>query len=146
MMLKPDQASRLAADLLTHDSGPPEELPGPELVLGTCRIKRLIGCGGMAQVFEAQQGDPPRRVALKIVRRDLLSASLLKRFAYEARVLSRLEHPGIARLYECGRAETPGGITPFFAMEFVDGEPITQHAKMHALDTAGRLTLFLQAC
>jgi hypothetical protein len=77
-------------------------------------IEQKIGSGGMGAVYEAEQAHPHRRVAVKLVRADRLSDAMLRRFAVESEVLGRLQHAGIARIYEAGTAVTPFGAQPFF--------------------------------
>ena len=88
---------------------PPPSSSGDALVGHTLvdryRLTRKIGEGGMGAVYEAEQDSPRRPVALKVVRPDLASPALLKRFTYEAQVLARLHHPGIAQVYEAGLAD-----------------------------------------
>lgn len=77
-------------------------------------LKRLLGEGGMGAVYEAEQHHPRRTVALKIVRGHLMTPAMLRRFQVEVEVLARLQHPGIAAVYQAGT--TPA---PYFAMELV---------------------------
>ena len=63
---------------------------------------RPLGEGGMGVVYLAEQESPRREVALKVIRPGTLSAGTLRRFEYEAQVLGRLRHPGIAQVYEAG--------------------------------------------
>ncbi len=95
--------------------------------LGRYQIKGLIGRGGMGIVYLAERDSPPRKVALKILNPALTSARMLWRFAHEALVLDRLQHPGIARIFEPGTAETEHGQQPFVVMEFVDGLPLADY-------------------
>jgi eukaryotic-like serine/threonine-protein kinase len=111
---------------------------------GGFRILRQLGSGGMGQVFLAEQNVPmTRRVALKLIRAALITPELAARFAIEQQALARLEHPAIARLYEAGTAQ--GGF-PWFAMEWVDGAPLTEYADSRQLSIAQRLTLFTRVC
>src|SRR5262249_36796406 len=100
-----------------------------------CRILRQLGQGGMGVVYEAEQDNPRRPVALKVIRPGLVSPVLLKRFAQEAQILGRLHHRGIAQIYEAGVAEDG---QPFFALEFIHGLPLDEYARRHALDPAPR--------
>jgi predicted Ser/Thr protein kinase len=111
--------------------------------IGRYRIVRLLGEGGMGAVYEAEQDNPRRPVALKVIRPDLVSAELLKRFEQEAQLLGRLHHPGIAQIYDAGVAEDG---RPFFAMELIRGVPLDEYAGRHQLDTAARLALIAQVC
>jgi WD40 repeat protein len=97
----------------------------------------------MGTVYEAEQDNPRRTVALKVLRAGLTSDILLKRFAREAQILGRLHHPGIAPVYDAGVAE---GGQPYFAMELIAGVSLDQYAREHALDTSGRLELVARVC
>ncbi len=114
--------------------------------IGRYAITRLIGEGGMGTVYEAQQEQPRRTVALKMLRGGLASPSLLKRFGYEAQVLGRLQHPGIAQIIEFGVASTESGDQPFLVMEFVSGQRLDDYVKRHDLSICERLQLFLKVC
>jgi WD40 repeat protein/predicted Ser/Thr protein kinase len=127
----------------------PATLPGlltgqdPAPRIGHYRLLRLLGEGGMGRVYEAEQDSPRRTVALKTIRPGLVTPALVKRFRQEARILSRLRHPGIAQVYEAGVADD-GQL--FFAMEFVRGVPLDEHARRRRLDVHARLTLFAAVC
>jgi serine/threonine-protein kinase len=112
-------------------------------VIGPYRVLREIGRGGMGTVYLAEREDVQKRVALKVVRGELGAPEKLERFLLERRILARLEHPGIARLLDAG--VTDDG-TPWFAMEYVDGEPLTDYADRRRLPVSARLELFSQAC
>jgi eukaryotic-like serine/threonine-protein kinase len=115
--------------------------------IGRYRIVRLIGAGGMGDVYEAEQDSPRRSVALKVIRGGSVSRGMLRRFTHESQVLGRLQHPGIAQIYEAGTVEDErGGSLPFFAMEFIRGVPITQFAKDRGLGTRERLDLIAKIC
>src|SRR5262249_35734774 len=111
--------------------------------IGRYRILRLLGEGGMGAVYEAEQDNPRRGVALKVIRPCLVAPVLLKRFAQEAHILGRLHPPGIAKLYEAGGA---GAGHPFFALELIRGLPLDEYARRHALDPAARLELLARVC
>ncbi|HEX8914182.1 MAG TPA: protein kinase [Humisphaera sp.] len=119
---------------------------GVERAGGSYRILRVVGEGGMGTVYEAEQTNPRRRVAIKAIRNDLRSKQARRRFEYEAQVLARLEHPGIARLYEADARPEDGRIRAYLALEFVDGLPLDRHADAARLDVRGRLDLFLRVC
>jgi tRNA A-37 threonylcarbamoyl transferase component Bud32 len=95
--------------------------------IGTYRIIREIGRGGMGAVYEALQAQPQRRVALKLIRADQMSDELLRRFSVEVQALGRLGHVGIARIYEGGTTVTGAGSQPYFVMELVDGLPLDEY-------------------
>ncbi len=107
--------------------------------LGPWRVGPQIGEGGMSVVFEATRDDAAfeRRVALKILKQTLLTSGAVERFRFECRVLARLEHPAIARLYDAGTTEQ--GL-PFLVMERVDGVPLDTWAFGQSL--AQRLAVF----
>ena len=156
------------ASLLAADAGPGDEgflhsplvrqpaladtRPGPQhseappwlpRQVGRYRILRLVGEGGMGSVYEAEQDNPRRSVALKMIRPGLVSPGLAARFARETEVLGRLQHPGIAQIYDAG--VTDGG-QPYFAMEFIHGERLDVHARQRRLDAAARLALLAKIC
>lgn len=143
------------SDLLTADEGaslfmnepisfdPTLSMIGEKI--GSYRIVREIGRGGMGAVFEAvrEDGDFDRRAAIKLTSHNLFSEDLIGRFQSEKQILARLEHPGIVRLFD-------GGITanhiPYYVMEYVEGMPITAYCRENRLDTSERLHLFGQVC
>src|SRR5262245_62086732 len=115
--------SPLARSPVPTTWGGAEPLPaawdlGPPVQVEHYRILRRIAVGGMGAIYEAEQDSPRRVVALKVVRPGVASPAVLKRFAYEAQILGRLHHPGIAQVYEAGLADDG---QPFFAMEFIHG-------------------------
>ena len=119
--------------------------------IGAFRIIRKIGQGGMGVVYEAEQDAPKRTIALKIIRPGAASEQVLRRFRFEAHVLGRLQHPGIAQVYEVGVAEveTPSGMKveqPYFAMEYVRGKPLSELIPTLKWSTRQRLELFALIC
>ncbi|MDH3889506.1 MAG: protein kinase [candidate division Zixibacteria bacterium] len=115
--------------------------------IGQYVIKRVIASGGMGTVFEALQENPRRPVAVKIVKGSLGDESAVARLEYEAQVLARLRHPGIAQIYEAGSFDDKGTQTPFFAMEYIpNAKGITDFARDSQLNARERLHLFLQVC
>jgi len=100
----------------------------------------------MGTVYEAEQDAPRRTVAIKLIHGGAMSPRALRRFEHEARVLARLNHPGIAQIFEAGTIESAGGVQPFFSMEFVAGERLTAYADLAALDVKGRLELMAVVC
>jgi len=112
--------------------------------IGRYQIIRMIGEGGMGTVFEAQQENPRRTVALKIIHAGIASSGMLRRFEHEAQILGRLQHPGIAQIFEAGTFESGAAGSrpqPFFAMELVSGVPLNEYASAHNLDARQRLAL-----
>jgi serine/threonine protein kinase/tetratricopeptide (TPR) repeat protein len=121
--------------------------PAPTQI-GGYRIIRVLGAGGMATVYEAEQQQPRRTVALKVMRHALARTSAHQRFHFETEVLARLRHPGIAQIYEAGTfEESTGESLPYFAMEFIPGaSTITDYARSQRLALRDVLRLFLEVC
>ena len=111
----------------------------PGTSLGSFLVLHAIGSGGMGVVYAAQQDRPRRTVAIKVLRRGYRHPEILKRFAHEAELLGRLQHPGIAQVY----AFHPGhGSTPaHLVMELVAGPPLTDYARAQHLTHAARAAL-----
>jgi tetratricopeptide (TPR) repeat protein/predicted Ser/Thr protein kinase len=114
--------------------------------IGPYKIHGVLGRGGMGVVYLAEQERPRRRVALKVIRPDALSAERLRRFEFEVEVLGRLQHPGIAQIHQAGTTDAGQGLQPFFAMELIDGLPLTTYADQRGLSTRQRLELFVKVC
>ncbi|UCF10015.1 MAG: serine/threonine protein kinase, partial [Candidatus Bipolaricaulota bacterium] len=115
--------------------------------IGSFHLKRLIAAGGMGRVYEAVQEKPRRTVALKLMRRNVVSAEAMRRFEYEAQLLARLRHPGIAQIYQAGTFEEDGLTVPYFAMEYVpNAKPLTTYANDRELRIEESLRLFAQVC
>jgi eukaryotic-like serine/threonine-protein kinase len=110
---------------------------------GRYRILRQHGEGGMATVYEAEQDNPRRIVALKVIRSGLATPEIVKRFRDESQILARLQHPGIAQVYDSGTTEDGH---PFFAMEFITGQPLDEFAQSRKLDAPERLELLAKVC
>ncbi len=110
-------------------------------VIGHYRIIRLLGEGGMGAVYEAEQETPRRTIALKIIKPGFGSPGHLRRFEKEAQALGRLQHPGIAQIYEAGTADTGWGLQPYFAMEFIRGKTLREYVRDRQLTTRQRLDL-----
>jgi serine/threonine protein kinase/Tol biopolymer transport system component len=120
---------------------PPPPAPGQ---VGSFRLLRPLGEGGMGQVFLAQQTEPvEREVALKLMQPGLSAPAGRARFQAERQALARLSHRNVAQLYESG---TTADDRLFFAMEVIDGPPITEYCDRHQLDVDARLRLFVAAC
>ncbi|MEM6336945.1 MAG: serine/threonine-protein kinase [Bacteroidota bacterium] len=113
--------------------------------VGPYRLIREIGRGGMGAVYLAERADGQfeQQVALKLIKRGMDSDQILRRFESERQILARLQHPNIARLLD-------GGLTddgrPYFAMEFVDGQPIDAYCDANRLPIDDRLALFVTVC
>lgn len=104
-----------------------------------------IGHGGMGTVYLAERADGEfkQRVALKLVRQTIADPVTEKRFRREREILASLNHPYIAQLHDGGVSEAG---EPYFAMEYVEGKPVLEHAAAQKLDLNARLRLFLKIC
>lgn len=112
--------------------------------LGAYRIVRLMGQGGMGQIYLAERDDIYRQqVAIKVLRRGLDSEEMRWRFRRERQILAGLEHPFIARLYDGGRTDDG---RPYLVMEKVEGSPIDRHCDDRRLSIEQRLRLFAKVC
>ena len=113
--------------------------------IGPWRVVRELGQGGMGVVLLAERvdGQFEQRGALKLIKLGMDSELLLARFLRERQILARLEHPHIARLLD-------GGVTdegrPYFAMEYVDGQPLLRHCAERPLGLEQRIRLFVDIC
>lgn len=133
--------ARVLADALERERASPVALP--ERIAG-CRVLRVLGEGGMGSVYEAEQETPRRRVAIKVMRRGLETAGLLRRFEHETHILGRLNHPGIAQVYEAGVETADGAARPYCLMELVEGRTLSEHAR--ELDLRAKVELVAQVC
>lgn len=122
---------------------PKDDLTGERI--GPYRLMRLIGRGGMGTVYEAVRDDKQfqQQVALKIIKRGMDTDFVRDRFLRERQILASLDHSYIARLFDGGA--TPNGL-PYFVMEFVAGEPITDYCRHHKLSLNEKLKLFRGVC
>ena len=150
-----DVIARVQSLLRHHDlagerflAGPrPAEAPAVETFrqrrVGSYTLLRVLGEGGMGTVYEAEQGHPRRRVALKLIRPGLMTPGVRRRFEFEADVLGRLDHPGIARIYEAGIAHGDHGEQPYFAMELVSGVRLDEWVRRNDPPLQRRLRLLM---
>jgi tetratricopeptide (TPR) repeat protein len=112
--------------------------------VGPYRVLGRLGEGAMGEVFLAEQLEPVRRrVAVKIIKFGLSTRDVIARFELERQALTMLAHPNIARILDAG--STDDG-RPYFAMDYVDGTPITRYCEEHGLELHERLALFAQVC
>lgn len=111
---------------------------------GRYRVIEVLGEGGMGTVYRAEQESPIRReVAIKVLKLGMDTRQVVRRFEAERQTLARMEHPGIARVFDGG--STPDG-RPYFAMELVRGEILTEYCDARRLDVEARIALFVQVC
>jgi predicted Ser/Thr protein kinase len=133
-----------AQDLVTGPRRPDShELPER---IGHYRILGVLGVGGMGIVYRAEQSNPIRPVALKVIKAGIASPDTRRRFEHEAQILARLQHPGIAQIFEAGTARYGPIEQPFFAMELVTGARITEFARAAGLDGRRRLEMIAEIC
>jgi serine/threonine protein kinase/Flp pilus assembly protein TadD len=130
-----------SADAESGRAEPTGLQPGERV--GPYELIRLLGAGGMAEVWLAKRADGAfsREVALKLPSMTRVRRDLEERFARERDILASLEHPHIARLYDAGI--DPHGL-PYLSMEYVQGELLTDWCDAQRLDIRARLRLFLQ--
>lgn len=150
----------LLATLLKADSNPnvlfgnsPQQVleewtKDPELVgeqIGAFRLDEIVGQGAMGSVFRASRvdGQFEQVVAIKLLKSQMLSSSHREFFERERQILAKLNHPGIARLYDGGFVEDG---RPFFTMEWISGHSLTRYAKLNKCTLQERIGLFLQVC
>ena len=113
--------------------------------IGPYRLVRRIGRGGMGTVYLAIRDDEAfqRRVAVKVLKRGMDTDAIVRRFRNERQILAGLSHPNIAALLDGGT--TPDGL-PYFAMEYIEGQPIVEFCDPARVDTTARLRLFREVC
>lgn len=121
-----------------------EEEPPPSHI-GPWRILREIGCGGMGVVYVAERddGEYQQTAALKLVRDSRRTSGFVELFRHERQTLAQLNHPNIAHLLDGG---TTAAGQPYYAMEYVEGEPLTEYCRNLALSVPSRIRLFLHVC
>ena len=136
-------------NLSSWDNSQPTQTPTPEdkflhedlLTLGPYRVVREIGAGGMGVVYLAIQKQPVNReVALKIIQ----DPSLAKTIAIECKSLAAMNHPNVATIFDGGA--DPISMTPYFAMEYVEGTPLTSYCNAERLSIERRMDIFIQLC
>lgn len=112
--------------------------------IGPFKLLQQIGEGGMGAVFMAKQTEPvDRRVALKVIKPGMDSQQVIARFEAERQALAMMDHPNVAKVLDAGTTDSG---RPYFVMELVKGQPITQYCDEHHLTPRARLELFLPVC
>lgn len=154
----PSQAEELALLLQAHDrSALVDQAPMAERhnaavdvrtgdTIGGCVLEEVIGSGGMGTVWRARQIHPEREVAVKVIRSGPAARADHRRLVREAGIMASLQHPGIARIYDAGEAETPSGRLPYYTMEVIDGVPLDRHCADQKLGLGPKLQLLATVC
>ncbi len=140
----PETSPPIRSDaMLNSPDGEPGKLnPGERI--GPFKLLHPLGKGGMGEVWMAEQSEPVKRlVALKVIKRGFGSKEVLARFEAERQALALMNHPNIARILDVGT--TPDG-QPYFAMELVQGKPLTTYCDENRLGINERLELFHNVC
>jgi serine/threonine protein kinase/WD40 repeat protein len=116
--------------------------------VGPFRVVRELGRGGMGIVYEAEQLEPQRRVALKLVHPGVIGPSALRRFRREMRAMASLRHPGIVQLFEVGSAPVgvDGPARPYLAMELVSGRTLREYIEQEKPSLEQRLGILAMLC
>lgn len=131
--------SRNSYDAYKHNQN---MIPGASI--GPYRLLQNLGCGGMGEVWKAEQLEPVKRqVAVKVIKAGFGSKEILARFEAERQALAMMDHPNIARILDAG---TTSAGQPFFAMELVQGMPLTAYCDEKKLSINERLQLFIDIC
>ena len=151
--LRQEVEQLLAAD--AGEGGPVDEFDAGDLLrradpmlgqqVGAFRLVERIAAGGMGVVYRGERVDGlfTQDVAIKLIRAEMVSPELLRRFEAERRTLASLIHPNIARLYDGG---TDHNGRPYFVLELVRGVPIDRYCRDAALTVQARLRLFVLVC
>jgi tetratricopeptide (TPR) repeat protein/predicted Ser/Thr protein kinase len=147
-----DQRQQLERLVTQIESQPPTQTDGtavaPHLLLGKppdqigpYQVLRELGSGGMGVVYLALQERPRRKVALKLLQRSSLRGEAEARFKLEAELLGRLQHPGIAQVFESGSLGDDDNSPRYIAMEYVEGTVLNAYAEGQNLDVESRIRL-----
>jgi serine/threonine protein kinase len=136
-----DPPGAAGADEATTLNGGDSEAPER---IGRYRILSVLGEGGMGIVYAAEQRTPVRReVALKLIKLGMDTRDVIARFETERQALAMMDHPHVAKVFDAGATETG---RPYFVMELVRGQPITEYCDARNLPTRMRLELFALVC
>ncbi|MEE8154462.1 MAG: serine/threonine-protein kinase [Phycisphaerales bacterium] len=147
----PENDRTAPEDVSTADSDPTvlrDPRPSGQLTsgqrIGRYIIREILGEGGFAVVYLAEQTEPvQRRVALKVIKPGMDTRQVIARFEAERQALALMDHPNVAKVFDAGSTETG---RPYFVMELVKGVSITEYCDRHRLATRQRLELFMQVC
>ncbi|MBS0188795.1 MAG: serine/threonine protein kinase [Planctomycetes bacterium] len=112
--------------------------------IGPYRLLTMLGEGGFGEVWLAERREPiVQRVAIKIIKPGMDSRAVIARFEQERQALAMMDHPNVARVFDAGT--TPQG-RPYFVMEYVSGESITEYCDRNRMTLRDRLVLFKTVC
>jgi eukaryotic-like serine/threonine-protein kinase len=115
--------------------------------IGQYTVKRVLASGGMGTVYLAVQDQPKRTVALKVMKKGIVSNTTLKRFEFESQVLARLRHPNIGQIFESGTFDDGDCSVPYFAMEYIPhAKTIEDHVRSKGLGSREILGIFVKIC
>ncbi|MEO1130339.1 MAG: serine/threonine-protein kinase [Planctomycetota bacterium] len=140
-LIEIESSATIVGEGARRASAPERTMPSS---IGSYRVLDRLGAGAMGVVYLAEQQNPRRRVALKVIRPDVLTPELLRRFDLETRALARLKHPGIGAIYDAGTASIDAMDCPYFAMELVRGSSLEVHAA--DLSVRERVHLVVELC
>lgn len=147
LLLAHDNTDELMPDASVIEETPISEVPITEKAgskIGPYTLLQQIGEGGFGTVFLAEQARPIRRwVAIKIIKFGMDTKKVIARFEAERQALALMDHPNIARVLDAGGTNTG---RPYFVMEYVVGDSITEFSDVHKLSVRQRLELFTQVC
>lgn len=134
-----------AFDAVSFAQQPTDDVADENVQVGPYRIIRRLGAGGMGVVYLANRADGQfeQKVALKLIKKGMDSEQIVRRFLAERQILARLQHPNIARLLDGGISEDG---RPYFAMEYVEGTPLTNYCNTKKLSIKKRLAIFGSVC
>ncbi len=139
----PEDASTDIEPTVLRDARPSGQLTSGQRI-GRYIIREILGEGGFAVVYLAEQTEPVRRrVALKVIKLGMDTKQVIARFEAERQALAMMDHPNVAKVFDAG--VTDDG-RPYFVMEHVPGVPVTEHCDRQRLSIEQRLKLFMQVC
>ncbi|MEE9128839.1 MAG: protein kinase [Phycisphaerales bacterium] len=139
----PEKASTDIEPTVLRDPRPSGQLTSGQRI-GRYIIRDILGEGGFAVVYLAEQTEPVRRrVALKVIKPGMDTRQVIARFEAERQALAMMEHPNVAKVFDAGVSNDG---RPYFVMEHVPGVPITEHCDRHRLNIHDRLNLFMKVC
>lgn len=133
----------LATQVAPHENRVRKNTP---LQIGPIRITEVIANKSLCDVYRGEQADPKREVAIKVLHLNAGGQAIERAFRNEIEILARLRHPGIAEVYLAGTSDNDGNPLLYFAMEYLNGPKLTEHADSQRLSTRDRVELFRQVC